>query len=213
LASSHVDIDASAFAYQGSVVISAALFKPTYHRWMDEGVVENVTIDCPWPADTALPQAVLIATPEVVSCEVARAGTADMIQITVPSLELAGFIMVSADEKELRRIRDGVEAIPATLMTLASPGAVAQTQRVNGMVWKMGFDQGGRSPQSLKMMRASEACIFATTAGKPAEAVMAWKKTLRIARTILLTIHFLPSGPSAKSSVSIAQFSRSAQSR
>lgn len=49
LKSSDPNIDASAISYQGSVVLSAALFKPTYHRWVDEGIVEDVTIDCPCP--------------------------------------------------------------------------------------------------------------------------------------------------------------------
>ena len=42
LQSSHPNIDASAFSYHGSVMLSAALFKPTYHRWVDEGVVDDV---------------------------------------------------------------------------------------------------------------------------------------------------------------------------
>jgi hypothetical protein len=185
LKSSHPNIDASAFTYQGSVVLSAALFKSTYHRWVDEGVVENVTIDCPWPANAPLPQAVLVATPDVMSCGVARVGTSGMIRVTVPSLELAGFILVSTDVGEVRRIRNGVGAIPSTLLTLVSPGAVAQTQKVASMIWKMGFDRGGRSPHILAMMRASEACILATTEGRPVEAVVAWKRTLRIARSIV----------------------------
>ena len=185
LETSHADIDASAFTYQGSMVLSVALFKPTYHRWVDEGVVENVAIICPWPMGAVLPQAVLVATPDVVNCEVEPGGALGTIRVTVPSLELAGLIMVSADEGEIRRIHEGVKAIPETLMTLVSPGAVDQAQRVNGMIWKMGFDRGGRSSESLKMMRASEACIFATTEGRPAEAVTAWKKTLRIARTLV----------------------------
>ena len=146
---------------------------------------DNVTIDCPWPADARLPRAVLIATPNVASCGVARLGASDMVRVTVPSLELAGFILVSADEGEVDRVRQEVEAIPSTLLTLVSPGAVAQTQKVNGMIWKMGFDQGGRSLHILEMMRASEACISATTKGRSAEAVTEWKQTLRIARAIV----------------------------
>ena len=185
LEASHASIDATAFSYQGSTVVSAALFMPTYHRWVDEGVVENMEIDCPWPADAALPQAVLVATPDVVSCEVTLIGAGDMIRVRVPSLELAGFIVISGKDGEIGRIREGVKAIPETMMTLASPGAVAQAHSVNTMIWKMGFDRGGRSPHNLKMMRASEACIAATVEGRPAEAVTAWKKTLRIARTLV----------------------------
>ena len=74
LTASDPDVNASAFAYQGSVVVSAALFKDTYHRWVDEAQRENLEIEIPWTGAEP-PQALLVAVPEVIECAVASAQT------------------------------------------------------------------------------------------------------------------------------------------
>jgi len=185
LTSSHADLDATAFTHRNSVVLSVALLKPTYHRWVDEGIVENVTVDCPWADPAKLPQAALIATPDVVKCSVTRGTKPGTVRVTIPSLEFAGFVLVTTDERELSRLRNGVLQVPATLLPVASPGAVAQTQKVAGMVWKMGFDRNSRSPDVLAMTRASEACANATAEQRAADAVVAWKTAMRIARAVV----------------------------
>ncbi len=128
------DVNAAAYRYEDSTVISAALFRPHYHRYVDEGIVTDLRIDCPWPGEE-LPKALFVATPDVIECRVESAPTEGLVRITVPRMELAGFVLLSTDPKECDALRAGVERIPFALRRVALPAAVAQTRKVNGVVW------------------------------------------------------------------------------
>jgi len=184
LPSSDPNLNATAFRYGESTVISAALFKPHYHRWVDEGVVTDMTVDCPWSQET-LPQAFLVATPEVVECTVSPAPEKGSIRVTIPRLELAGFILLSSQKDEIERLRRGVNEIPDRLRTLVSSGATAQARKVCGAVWPTGGDNLYGPSLVMDIMRSVEETNEAVDRRDSALAVVAWRKTLRQCRTLL----------------------------
>ena len=164
------EVNATAFRHGGSTVISAALFKPFYHRWVDEAVVENVTIECPWPGNS-LPQALLVATPDVVKCPVQASSTSGKIEVTIPSMELGGFILISNDQRELKRLQIGVKAIPAKLIRLVAQAAAVQTRKVAGVVWQLDADTLYVPSVLLNAFRAGERCADAVEGGDAVAAV------------------------------------------
>jgi len=181
LPTSDPDLDATAFRYGGSTVISAALLRPQFPHWMAEGIVRDASITCPWPED-ALPRALLVATPDVVECAVVRGSAPGTVRVTVPSLELAGFVLLSTDEEEIARLRAGVAELPAQLKTLALSGAMTQIQKVNAMLWQSGAFSLHDPSLSMNSVRAGERCAEATVSGRYADAVRAWREAMRLCR-------------------------------
>lgn len=191
LASSDPDLNATAFSYEGSTVISAALFKPFYHRYVDEGNIENVTITCPWSGDSPS-KALLVAAPDVVECAVTSGTETGTIDITIPRLELAGFIFVNPSAEAEQSLRTGVAAIPIQLVDLMIPAAAAQTRKVCGVVWQLGLDNLYESESAvMETMRAQERCASATARGDALGAFQAWRDTMRECRGLLaMTMNF-----------------------
>lgn len=190
LPASDADLNATAFRYGRSTLISAMLARPTYHRWVDEGIVQNVVIECPWPGQSSsggvLPQAFLVAVPEVVECSVARGTKPGTVRVTVPSLELAGFVLLSTDREEIARLRAGVAEATASLARLALPGSVAQTRKVAGAAWQVGFGHlYEQQTMLLPAVRATERAADAFAERRPAEEVRAWREANRVCRAVL----------------------------
>jgi hypothetical protein len=145
--------------------------------------VTNATIDVPWQGER-LPTGLLIATPEVVPCGVARVDE-KTVRVTVPSLELAGFVLLSNDSRELARVRSRVAEIPREMRTLLVPGAMAQVQKVNQVVWQSGACDMQHLEISHAPVRAVERCSRAVDERRFADAVTEWKTSLRLCRTAL----------------------------
>ena len=184
LDTSHPDVNAAAFRYGESTVISAAVFGPQYHRWVDEGIVRDVTIDCPW-TEERLPEALLVATPDVVQCAVTKASAPGAIRVTVPSLELAGFVLLSTNAHDFERLRAGVAQIPGTLRTLVVPAAAAQTRKASDVIWRIGHDNLYAPSVVMEAMRAVERCSEALDDQDYTGAVRAWREALRCDRIML----------------------------
>lgn len=186
LTTSDTSVVATAFRYGGSVVVAAAVFRPFYHRWVDEGVVAAVTIDVPWSGQS-LPQALLLHMPDVLPCAVARSPRPDMVSVTIPSLEVAGMLLVSSDPAELAHMASTASAATDSLRRFALAGAVAQSRKVSGTVWQLGYDSINlpESPVMMPMMRAVERCADATAEGRSADAVRSWREALRLCRVMI----------------------------
>ena len=186
LAASDPDVNAAAFRLGSSTVISAALYRPFYHQWVDEALVENVTITCPWPGPE-LPTALMVATPDVVECAVEYAVETSQIRVTLPSMELAAFILLSYDDAELAALREGVQAIPEALRTLVVPAAASQAKKVNSVVWQLGIDNLYAPSVVMDSMRAVERCAAEIDARRFDEATRAWRDAMRACRTVVHT--------------------------
>ena len=185
LDTSDPEVNAAAFRYGDSVVISAALFRAYYNRWVDEGIVKDISITCPWEAP-GVPKAVLVSSPDLIECRVDKAEEPDCIRITVPTLELCGFVLVTADEEELARVRAEIERIPELLNTLALIGGTSQMRKTADVVWQLGIDNLYESSATvMAARRANEQCAEAIEQGRFGDAVRAWRETLRRCRLLL----------------------------
>ncbi len=185
LKTSHEYVNAAAYSYNHSVVVSMALLKPHYHQYVDEGIVENLTVDCPWTADT-LPTALLVSTPDVIKCGVETTPEKDTIRITIPRLELAGFLLLSSDPAEQDALSAAVQEIPGKLKQLILPAAIAQTRKVNGVVWQLGIDNLNNPSTNVRRSTvAGEQCADALIEGRYTDAFIAWRTTMRSCRTVL----------------------------
>ncbi|MCC6486104.1 MAG: hypothetical protein IT364_01270 [Candidatus Hydrogenedentes bacterium] len=188
LATSIPDLNATAFTYQASVVISAALFKPFYQRYVNEGIVEGVTISCPWTGG-AIPKTLLLATPDVVECAVAAGKNAGTIDITIPRIELAGFLLVNPSAQAEQTLRAGANAIPDQMKELMLTASAAQTRKVCGVVWQLGLDNLYESEAAvLETLRTQERCAAMAAKGDWREAFLAWRETFRRCRGLLATV-------------------------
>jgi hypothetical protein len=179
------DLNATAFAYRRSTVISAALFRDHYHRYLDEGIVKDVTITCPWSGDT-MPRATLVNVPDILACEVAAGTETGTIMIRVPRLELAAFILVDSKEETVTRLRDRLNYIPDEMKDLIVPAAAAQTRKVCSVLWQLGLDNLYDSETAvMETMRSQEFCASAIVDGEYIDAFRAWRSTLRQCRGLL----------------------------
>jgi len=183
LKSSEPDVNATAFRYGESTVISVGLFRPSFHRWVDEAIVENVKIECPWRG-SGMPQALFVATPDVIDCRV-RSVSPGTIEVTIPSMELGGFVLLSNDKAELRRLREGVDAIPAQLSRLVAQASAVQTRKVADVAWQLDADTLYVPDVLLEAFRAGERCADAVVAGDDVAAMRAWRDALRASRGVL----------------------------
>ena len=159
------NVDATAFLHGGSVLVSALHVQDHYHRWVDAGVVENVTITVPWEGRP--PRAVHVDVPNVVECDVRPAEAEGAVEVTIPRLELAGFVLVSADEGELSRVR----------------AEVAEARTAWDLVWRTGFWEKYRHPVGyMDVMRINDRAADALAAGEYAETVALWRDALQASR-------------------------------
>ncbi|MFH1740080.1 MAG: hypothetical protein ABIH23_13815 [bacterium] len=180
LPTSHPDVNATAFDYKGSTVISAALFAPNYHHWVDEGMTGPFSIDCLWD-DKTPPRAFLVATPDVIECEVSVLGD-KKVRVTVPKMELTGFILLSDDRREIAALRKGVDEIPEQLRTLVVQAAAVQSRKMADILWRQGFDNLYAGTDAINAMRATERCADAIDARDYTGAFRAWRDALRVCR-------------------------------
>ena len=181
LASSDSGIVATAFSHNGSAVVAATLLRPGYQHWIDEGVVTDVTIDVPWSGNST-PQAVLVATPDVVECSVSPGAAPGTVRVTVPRFEIAGFILVSSDEAEIDRLREAVAGIPDRLRRLIVPAVAVQVEQTQVVLRTAGIPEAYRSPLALAPIRALDRCADAADARDAASAVRHWREAFRLAR-------------------------------
>jgi len=183
LTTSDTTLDATAFSYRGSTLVSLALLRERYQYWIGEGIARDVSVDVPWPG-ARLPNALLVATPDVIQCRVVRTDPGT-VRVTIPSLELAGFVLVSGDSRELARVRSRVAAIPREVRTLLVPGAMAQVQKVNQVVWQSGACDMQNTTISWAPVQAVERCSRAIDERRYADGVTEWKTANRLCRVAL----------------------------
>jgi hypothetical protein len=185
LVCSDTAVKATAFTYKNTVAVSMALIKDTYHRWVDDATVRNVTITVPW-TDKKLPQAVLVRLPDAFDCMVAKGKTAGTVDITVPELEVAGLMLVSADEEDFTRLREGVTSAVRKLAPVGIMGAVAQARKVGTAIWQVGFEGFHlKNEEYLHIIRANEVAVDACVSGRYDVAVRKWRESLRFSRVFL----------------------------
>lgn len=185
LTTSDSTVNATAFTYGGSVVVSAMVVKPTYHRWVDEAVVRNVTIDVPWEG-SGLPTAHLVATPDVVDCVVQPGERAGTVRVALPSLELAGLVLVTADSAEVSRLRQGVlEAIPK-LAGFALIGSYVEARKVSEAAWGAAFGSPYEGNDlHMRIHRTNEEVFRAYQDGRYADELRLWHSADRMGRAML----------------------------
>jgi hypothetical protein len=178
LPTSQADVNAAAFTHDGSVALSVMLMKDHYHRWIDDGIAENVTVRVPWEG-RKLPTALLVATPDVAECTVERVGS-DSVDVTIPRFEIAGFILLSADRSDLRQVRRGVQKATEQLAVLALPAAVSQTRKVSSQVWRTGFEHLYRGNHIMNgAYRLNEQAASALQANRSNDVVSMWREAMR----------------------------------
>ena len=188
LATTDSCLNAAAFSYNGSTVISAALMRPDYYLWVDEAVVENVTITCPWTGDEQ-PSAWLVATPDVVECPVAPGTENGTVLVTVPHLEAAGSILLTTDDNTETRLRQSVAAICEDLKVMAVTAAAAQVQQRNQIAWHAGIGGTSRVVELTgPAVRAADAAAQALADGNAVETVRQWRRAQQLSRTVTTSV-------------------------
>ena len=147
-------------------------------------MIDSVTITCPWAGEET-PQAWLVAVPDLVECSVAAGPTPGMVTVTVPSLELAGFILLSTDDEEISILRSGVDLTCETLRAMAPVGAVALVERRSQAAWIAGAVRHyGQRGMAEPAMEAMQACLDELADGNEAETIRQWRRALRLSRGI-----------------------------
>ena len=188
LACSDPDLDAVAFTYQDEVVVSAALAREHYHRWIDAAVVEDVAIDVPWTG-SGLPRAALIDMPELVECVVEPGREAGTVRLTVPRLEIAGFILLTTDDEHVDRLARDLDEQVRLLAPLAVTGAASQSRKVVGTLYTNQFDYLYTKPTPmLEATRAVRGLPNLLMAGEWSQVVSDWRRAMRIGRESIDTL-------------------------
>jgi hypothetical protein len=178
---SDTNIRASAYTYGGSSVITSVLVKPSYNRWVDAGIIEDLVIEIPWEKESKvseIPRAVLINTPDLISCgvELTERGTA---RITLSSFELAGFVLVSANDAEIELLRTRMKDVSNSISSLIVPAAAAQMTESNGVLRQAGRGTPGESATLLAQ------CAEASVEGRHDDALRSWRGVLRSSRSAI----------------------------
>lgn len=184
LPASDSTVNATAFTYDGSVVVSAIVLKPTYHRWVDEAVVRGVTIEVPWTG-RAMPTANLVAMPDVVDCPVRPGARPGTVRVTVPSLELAEFVLVTTDPAKVAQLRRGVAEATAKLADFAPPASFVEARKVSDAAWGAGYCNQYSVDVGLKIHVANDSLFRAYRAGNYAEELRQWRSADRMGRAVL----------------------------
>ncbi len=181
-------VNAAAFRYGDVTVLSAAVFGEQYHRWVDTGSVVALSITCPWNGQD-LPRAFYVATPELIACSVERTETTGMISITVPRLDLSGFIVLTNNDAEIERVRKEIAQIPNNLGELMSVAAATQTRKVSDVLWRLGIDNLYKGNEtSVAAARTTEQCAVASIQGDWVKAFQHWRDVMRLNRGMLDTV-------------------------
>ena len=176
------DLDAASFHYQDHTLVSACLTKDFYHKWVDEGVLENVTIKVPW-TQKILPNAKLVDFPSTVSCTVSKSNTPGFVTLTIPRLELAGFILLSHEKAPFKKLEKQIAERLPQLAPLASIGAAAQARKANWSLWQNSYFY--HSDQNQPIQRSAENITRISQAlveGNYHEAVKCWRESNRYCR-------------------------------
>ena len=181
LPTNHSVVDAVAYEYNGSTLVSAMVVGTDYHRWVDEGVIEDLTIDVEWQqADT--PRAFLVAFPEVSECRVTHEST-ETLRIHVPQLEVAGMLLLSANDGRITQLTDDVAAATRALAQLAPGAAGSWTSTASSHAVRAGMGDLTRGDGPLVgAFREARASGASLSQGDEAGAVAAWRRALRATR-------------------------------
>ena len=99
-----------------------------------------------------------MATPDVVECSVARADTGGAVVVTIPRMEVAGYVLLTTDEGMISWLRERVARIPAAISRLAVAGSLTQTRQMSEALYENGFGEisGGGPDALLEAARANE---------------------------------------------------------
>ncbi len=183
-------VDATAFSRGLSTVVSLAVLGDHYHHWVDEGVVDNVRVTCPWPFEET-PRAYLVQIPDVIQCTVEPAEQEGAVVVTIPRLELAGFVLLSSEVRDFTELRSNVAQATDQLTALAASGAACQFQKVSQAVWQAGLQNtrpDGGDVLMVPAARSARSSAGFAVAAQSAEAVRAWRTTLRLSRAAIDTV-------------------------
>jgi len=185
LPSSDPIVNATAFTYRGSVVVSAMVAKPTYHRWVDVAVERDVTLEVPW-AGPSLPSGYLVATPDVVECQVSPGTKPGTVRLTIQSLEVAGFVLLTTNPSDAAKLRRGMVEATAKLADLALLGSYEQTRKVSDAAWRAGFGTlYEQNDLNLRTHRNDEAVLAAYKNRQYADEIRGWRTSNRMNRAML----------------------------
>jgi hypothetical protein len=177
------DADAASHEREGSTLVSVGLYRDHYQRWVDEAVVENLVITAPWKGKK-LPKALHVATPDVVECTVSPASPGS-VKVTIPRLEVAGFVLLTQSWREARRLKKGVAAIPKQVRTLIHAGAVARTQSAANVLYTSGSFRASRIALPLKAANATRRLATELDSRDYAPAMTAYNDALRLSRVMI----------------------------
>jgi hypothetical protein len=184
LTTSDSSVNATSFEYNGSTVVSAMIAGKQYHRWIDEAVVTNVTVDVPW-VGTDLPKAALVAIPDVLDCSVEPGTKPGTVRLTIPRLELAGFIMLTTEDDRIAQLRSGALEATKKLAILAVPAVTTQTRKVGGLLWETGFDVVHHDTKTMvAITRTTQSATLALAEGRPVDAVRSWRHAMNRCRVV-----------------------------
>jgi hypothetical protein len=184
LSSSDPDIDAVSFTYGNTTVVSAALARDHYHRWIDEAIIHDVTIDVPW-AQQSTPKALLIDMPGTVKCDIHRISP-DTIRVTIPRLEMAGFIMLSSDDDELARVASETVEQASLLAPLAVTGAASHARKIQDTLFRNGFSHLYVHIEDLReLSQLMRNLPKSLAADRNLDVVREWRAANRICRKLI----------------------------
>jgi len=189
-------VKASSFERPEGTAVALVVMGENYHRWVDEGVRENVsfTVACRGenpPASASWrtmagrgPRAVLAMLPEPVVCRVEQLGPGK-VRVTVPKLELGGLVLVTSDAREIERVKRQAARHAAQVAPLAVEGATAQFRKVAGTYWNL----GSNLPNAEAVLGSAEQNLRAAYAAlanrQPRAAIAASRAAMLLCRTAI----------------------------
>jgi hypothetical protein len=188
LVTSDTSVEASAMRYGRSTAVVAVVVGDNFHRWVDEGIVRNITIDVPWPDASTMSEvrAGIVQTPDVLPCEVSPGPTPGMLRVTVPSMEIGGMILLTPDSDEMDRLTQGAARIPDEVGTLMVLGGAAELEKSKHNLWAAGWDfLGAHMAPVSEAIDLMDRTATLTVERKNADAMRAWRGSQRIMRGLV----------------------------
>jgi hypothetical protein len=175
-------VKASSFARPEGAAVALVVMGENYHRWVDEGVRENVSFTVRCRGEK--PRAVLATLPEPVECRVEQLGPGK-VRVTVPKLEMGGLVLVTPDAREIERVKREAARHAAQVAPLAVQGATAQFRKVAGTYWNL----GSNLPDAEAVLGDAEQNLRAAYAAlvnrHPRAAVAASRAVMLLCRTAI----------------------------